>query len=97
MPTPVAAAGVALSVAGIVAAVMFGSSLQRLADTPARYGYTGDLTIADAREDDMTTHHGHRVRRDHGRLPADADGLRELWHHLAQGAAFCSTCGTKQS
>ncbi|MCW0212089.1 MAG: hypothetical protein OJJ54_01925 [Pseudonocardia sp.] len=54
MPTPVAAAGVALTVAGIVAAVMFGSSLQRLVDTPARYGYIGDLTIADAREDDMT-------------------------------------------
>ncbi|GAA1846578.1 hypothetical protein GCM10009836_27700 [Pseudonocardia ailaonensis] len=53
VPAVVTALGIAVTVAGIVASTMLGASLQRLVDTPARYGYTSDLTIADAREPDM--------------------------------------------
>ena len=38
-------AGVATSVAGIVAALTFGSSLDRLVDDPARWGWFGELSI----------------------------------------------------
>lgn len=53
LPTFAAAAGIAVTVAGIVASTMLGASLQRLVDTPARYGFTSDLTIADARDTEM--------------------------------------------
>ncbi|GAY08629.1 FtsX-like permease family protein [Pseudonocardia sp. N23] len=42
-----------LAMAGVVAAISFGASLQRLVDTPARYGHAADLTIVDAREADI--------------------------------------------
>jgi hypothetical protein len=53
VPSLAAAAGIAVSVAGIVASTMLGASLERLVGTPARYGFTSDLTIADARRQDM--------------------------------------------
>ncbi|GAA4558005.1 ABC transporter permease [Pseudonocardia xishanensis] len=53
LPAFAAAAGVAVTVAGIVASTMLGASLQRLVDTPERYGFTSDLTIADARDAEM--------------------------------------------
>ncbi|MFC5949699.1 FtsX-like permease family protein [Pseudonocardia lutea] len=53
LPAAITATGIAVTVAGIVASTMLGASLQRLVDTPARYGFTSDLTIADAREQDM--------------------------------------------
>ena len=49
----VTVAGVAAGVAGIVVTSTFGASLQRLVDTPARYGAAADLTVADAREPDV--------------------------------------------
>ncbi len=45
--------GLGLAVVAIVAAVTFQASLQRLVDTPARYGLTSDLTIVDVREPDV--------------------------------------------
>jgi hypothetical protein len=45
--------GLGLAVMAIVAAVTFQASLQRLVDTPQRYGLTSDLTIVDAREPDV--------------------------------------------
>ncbi len=45
--------GLGLAVMAIVATVTFQASLQRLVDTPARYGLTSDLTIVDAREPDV--------------------------------------------
>ena len=42
-----------LAVVAIVTTVTFQASLQRLVDTPARYGLTSDLTIVDAREPDV--------------------------------------------
>jgi predicted lysophospholipase L1 biosynthesis ABC-type transport system permease subunit len=46
--TPVrsAVAGVALAVAGVTAAHMFGAGLHRLVDEPVRYGYGWDLGLA---------------------------------------------------
>jgi putative ABC transport system permease protein len=46
-------AGVAVSIAGIIVTVAFGASLQRLVDTPARYGAAADLSLIDAREPDV--------------------------------------------
>ena len=46
-------AGVTVSIAGIIAAVAFAASLQRLIDTPARYGAGADLSLVDAREPDV--------------------------------------------
>ena len=51
--TAATVAGLGLAVVAIVAAVTFQASLQRLVDTPQRYGLTGDLTIVDAREPDV--------------------------------------------
>jgi ABC-type lipoprotein release transport system permease subunit len=45
--------GLALAVTGIVATVTFQASLQRLVDTPQRYGRNADLVVVDAREPDM--------------------------------------------
>jgi putative ABC transport system permease protein len=45
--------GLALAVTGIVATVTFAASLQRLVDTPQRYGLGTDLTVVDAREPDI--------------------------------------------
>ena len=45
--------GLATAVVAIVAAVTFQASLQRLVDTPQRFGLTSDLTIVDAREPDV--------------------------------------------
>lgn len=45
--------GLATAVVAIVAAVTFQASLQRLVDTPQRFGTTSDLTIVDAREPDV--------------------------------------------
>ena len=45
--------GLGLAVVAIVAAVTFQASLQRLVDTPQRYGLTSDLTIVDVREPDV--------------------------------------------
>jgi hypothetical protein len=46
-------AGVTVSIAGIIVTVAFGASLQRLVDTPARYGAAYDLSLVDAREPDV--------------------------------------------
>jgi putative ABC transport system permease protein len=46
--------GAGLVVAGVVAAATFGAGVQRLVDTPARYGEAADLTLVDAREPDLT-------------------------------------------
>jgi hypothetical protein len=46
--------GLATAVVGIVATVTFQASLQRLVDTPERYGRTSDLTVVDAHESDVT-------------------------------------------
>jgi putative ABC transport system permease protein len=45
--------GLTVAVVGIVATVVFDTSLRRLVDTPERYGRTSDLAIVDAREPDM--------------------------------------------
>jgi len=45
--------GLGLAVVAIVTTVTFQASLQRLVDTPERYGLTSDLTIVDAREPDV--------------------------------------------
>lgn len=42
-----------VAVAGVVAAVVFGASLDRLVTEPARYGAVADFTIADARLGDV--------------------------------------------
>jgi hypothetical protein len=46
-------AGVTVSIAGIIVAVAFGASLQRLVDTPARYGSAADLSLVDVGEPDV--------------------------------------------
>jgi hypothetical protein len=46
-------AGVTVSIAGIIVTIAFGASLQRLVDTPARYGSAADLSLVDAREPDL--------------------------------------------
>ena len=43
----------ALAVAGVVAAVVFGASLERLVSEPARYGAVADFSVADARLGDV--------------------------------------------
>lgn len=42
--------GAAAGIAGLIAALTFASSLDRLADEPARYGWTGDFTVVDVTE-----------------------------------------------
>ncbi|GAA3222790.1 hypothetical protein GCM10017691_09220 [Pseudonocardia petroleophila] len=49
----VAVLGAAAVVAGVVAGATFGAGLQRLVDTPARYGQQADLSLIDAREPDV--------------------------------------------
>lgn len=49
----VAVLGSAAIVAGVVAGATFGAALQRLVDTPARYGQQADLSLVDAREADV--------------------------------------------
>jgi putative ABC transport system permease protein len=46
-------AGVAVSIAGIIVTVAFGASLQRLVDTPARYGAAADLSLVNVRQPDV--------------------------------------------
>ena len=41
--------GAAVGVAGIVAVVVFGASLHRLADTPSRWGWNGQFEVMDTR------------------------------------------------
>ncbi|MGD9988745.1 FtsX-like permease family protein [Pseudonocardia sp.] len=53
VPAVATVVAASLAMAGVVAAVAFGASLQRLVDTPARYGQAADLTIVDAREHDI--------------------------------------------
>lgn len=53
VPAATTVVAASLAIAGVVAAVAFGASLQRLVDTPVRYGQAADLTIADAREPDV--------------------------------------------
>ncbi|WP_344252776.1 ABC transporter permease, partial [Pseudonocardia hydrocarbonoxydans] len=45
--------GAAAVIAGVVAGATFGAGLQRLVDTPARYGQHADISLIDAREDDV--------------------------------------------
>jgi ABC-type lipoprotein release transport system permease subunit len=51
VPVRAALAGVVLATAAVVGATAFAHSLDRLVDTPARYGSPGDLLVADARQD----------------------------------------------
>jgi hypothetical protein len=51
--TAATVAGLTVSIAGVVATAAFGASLQRLADTPARYGAAADMSLVDAREADV--------------------------------------------
>ncbi|HET6257497.1 MAG TPA: ABC transporter permease [Pseudonocardia sp.] len=53
VPAAAAVVAASLAVAGVVAALAFGASLQRLVDTPARYGQAADLQLTDAREPDL--------------------------------------------
>ncbi len=53
--TAATVAGLTVSIAGVVATAAFGASLQRLADTPARYGAAADLSVVDARDSDIKT------------------------------------------
>ncbi|CAN5562595.1 hypothetical protein BH23ACT3_BH23ACT3_02260 [soil metagenome] len=43
--------GAILGVAGIVAGLTFAGTLERLVETPARYGWTADLSIADVNDE----------------------------------------------
>jgi hypothetical protein len=43
--------GVVFGVAGLVAALTFASSLDRLASTPSRYGWNGDFSVVDVNDD----------------------------------------------
>lgn len=45
--------GAAAAVTGVVAAAVFGAGAARLVETPARYGQVADLTVVDARPDDL--------------------------------------------
>lgn len=47
-PMRSAMVGVAVAVTGVAAGAVFGASLDRLVDTPARYGWGGDFAIVDA-------------------------------------------------
>ncbi|GAA4883472.1 FtsX-like permease family protein [Pseudonocardia benzenivorans] len=53
LPAGTTAVAASLAIAGVVAAVALGASLERLVDTPARYGQGADMTIVDAREADV--------------------------------------------
>lgn len=43
--------GTAVGVAGLVAGLVFGASLDRLASTPQRWGWSGDLLVVDATDE----------------------------------------------
>jgi hypothetical protein len=47
VPVRSSLAGAVLGVAGVVAALTFGSSVHRLVTTPERYGWSADLSVAD--------------------------------------------------
>lgn len=47
-PTRSSLAGAVLAVTGVVAALVFGASLQRLVDEPTRWGWHGDVVVVDA-------------------------------------------------
>ncbi|MET0327077.1 MAG: ABC transporter permease, partial [Ilumatobacteraceae bacterium] len=51
-PAPVplrsTATGAVLGIAGVVAVVVFGASMVRLVDTPARWGWSADVSVVDA-------------------------------------------------
>lgn len=47
VPVRMSLAGCVVGIAGLVGAVTFDASLDRLVDTPSRQGWTGDLAIAD--------------------------------------------------
>lgn len=67
-PVRAAIVGAVLAVAAVVGAVSFADSLQRLVETPDRYGSPGDLIAADAPEELMTS-----LEED-----PDVDGLLEV-------------------
>ena len=50
MPIRSATVGVAVGVVGVVGGLVFSASLDRLVDTPARYGWDGDGAIIDIDE-----------------------------------------------
>lgn len=47
-------AGCVVGVAGLVGAITFAATLDRLLDTPARYGWSSDMAIADAQDELFT-------------------------------------------
>ena len=51
VPTRAALIGAALGVAGIVATMTVGASLDRLADTPARWGWLADVVVVDVTDE----------------------------------------------
>jgi hypothetical protein len=53
LPTVATVLAAAVAIAGIVATLTFGASLARLVGTPARFGYSADLTLVDARPADL--------------------------------------------
>ena len=52
-PAALASGASAVATAGVVAAVVFGASLERLVSEPARYGAGADFSVADARLGDV--------------------------------------------
>ena len=53
VPVGATLAGAVLGVTGVVAATTFGQSLQRLEHSPARYGWSADFSVVDAKEADI--------------------------------------------
>lgn len=51
VPVRSALVGTAIGVAGLVAGLVFGASLDRLASTPQRWGWSGDLLVVDATDE----------------------------------------------
>ncbi len=49
-PMRSAALGVAIGTIGVAATLVFSTSLDRLVDTPARYGFDGDFSLSDTRD-----------------------------------------------
>lgn len=53
LPAAATVLGAAVVIAGVVATIAFGASLDRLVTEPSRYGQAADLTLVDAREPDL--------------------------------------------
>lgn len=51
VPVRASLAGAVLGLAGVVASMTFGASLDRLVTTPERYGWSADLVVVDATDD----------------------------------------------